>query len=110
MARWPDSGSPGTLCMATKVAGAMNQTVMTPCRRRLRVYCQISLTTPLFRLRLYAGVGEVALAAAAPTQCALDPRVCGIYPAPFVITDESRILVDDLLRPRKGLHAHLLVQ
>src|SRR5690554_5190969 len=110
MARWPDSGSPGTLCMATKVAVAMNQTVMTPCRSRLRVYCHIMLTSPLFCLRLYPGIGEVALGAEDPTQYALDARVCGIYPAPFVITDESRILVDDLLRFRKGLHAHLLVQ
>ncbi len=37
MAFSPDSGSPGTLCMAKKVAVAMNQTVMTPCTSRLRV-------------------------------------------------------------------------
>jgi hypothetical protein len=29
------SGSPGTACMAAKVAVAMNQTVITPCTRRL---------------------------------------------------------------------------
>jgi hypothetical protein len=34
MARPPESGSPGTLCMARKVAVAMNQTVITPSTRR----------------------------------------------------------------------------
>src|SRR5690606_29791964 len=111
MTRWPDSGPPGTLCMATKVAVAMNQTVMTPCRSRLRVYCHIILSSLLLHfLRFYPCLCVVGFCPETTTQHALDALINGIDPTAFIVADEGRVVMDDLLGRGEGLHAHLWIE